>query len=352
MKIVHIIPSFRFGGIETMIVNIANYQSETNDVYILVLMDQVESSLVERLSSRVHFICTRRKAKSLSIIPLLKFNYWLWKIQPDIIHIHDASLARFIIHKFLDKAILTLHTTFYRKVQHRYCYHKIKKIYAISYAVQKNLLNYLNRQSSVVCDGIDVDKIKKHSVVKLDKKYFSMVQVSRLDHEQKGQHLLIQAISKLKEKKGIPILLDFIGSGRSFDYLKKLAQELNVQNCIRFLGSKTQDYIFDHLCEYDLFVQPSIFEGFGLTVAEAMAAKVPVLVSANEGPLEIINGGKCGYTFQNGNVEDLVNQIRKIIEQGRSSEMIEAAYERVRTYYNVKGTAECYLDEYRKILHD
>ena len=55
-----------------------------------------------------------------------------------------------------------------------------------------------------------------------------------------------------------------------------LVQEYNLNSYISFLGSKDTHYIEQHLKDYDLLVQPSRIEGFGLTVAEAMAAKVPV----------------------------------------------------------------------------
>lgn len=54
---------------------------------------------------------------------------------------------------------------------------------------------------------------------------------------------------------------------------------------------KNQEWIYHNLCNFDLFIQPSRFEGFGLTVAEAIAAKVTVLVSNIQGPMEIIDDG-------------------------------------------------------------
>lgn len=103
---------------------------------------------------------------------------------------------------------------------------------------------------------------------------------------------------------------------------------------------------YDHLCNYDLFVQPSIYEGFGLTVAEAMAARVPVLVSSGQGPEEVIGNGKCGYVFKNGDQTDCAAKIRIFLEGKDDKSLVESAYERVWKLYNIKVTVQTYLDKY------
>jgi glycosyltransferase involved in cell wall biosynthesis len=101
-------------------------------------------------------------------------------------------------------------------------------------------------------------------------------------------------------------------------------------------------------------VQPSRFEGFGLTVVEAMAALVPVLVSDIEGPMELMGNGKAGYFFQADDYEDCAGKILDIIRLSKEEEFIDnrkkiAAYARGR--YDITLTAARYLDEYRKVIH-
>ncbi len=55
-----------------------------------------------------------------------------------------------------------------------------------------------------------------------------------------------------------------IGKGDSLEHLQKLAEDRNMTGRIVFVGSKEQSYIASHLRDYDLFVQPSRKEGFGL----------------------------------------------------------------------------------------
>ena len=139
-----------------------------------------------------------------------------------------------------------------------------------------------------------------------------------------------------------------MGGGKS--QLMKLTHELHLEDHVIFEGLKEQAWIYENLCRYDLFIQPSRYEGFGLTVAEAISAKVPVLVSNIEGPLEIIDGGRLGLTFENENVEDCANKILEFVKQGRNETIIEQAYQYVCEHYDVSVTAHKYLNVYRSIL--
>ena len=90
-----------------------------------------------------------------------------------------------------------------------------------------------------------------------------------------------------------------------------------------FLVKQTQDYVAAHLTDYDLFVQPSRWEGFGLTVAEAMAAGVPVLVSEGQGPAEVNTRQPLWLAFAM-EMPTLTAQIRLIKENYGRSEWTKA----------------------------
>ena len=97
-------------------------------------------------------------------------------------------------------------------------------------------------------------------------------------------------------------------------------------------------------------MHPSRFEGFGLTVAEAMAAKIPVVVSNVPALLEVVDNGQCGYIFESNDYQSLANIIEKVI-RNYDLGIIERAYERVKNTYDVSITARRYLEEYGKVSH-
>lgn len=342
MKIVHVTWALKLGGLETMLVNIANYQVNYAKVIIIVINKAYDVELIEKIDNNVQVIFLNRIIDSKNLSSLIKLNQLLFKIRPNVIHSHAPRIGMVLFpFIFKHKLFYTVHDVgIDRKYFKNYNQHKLA---SISKCVQKDLLERLQINSKVIYNGVLIENIKKKSKGKQNSN-FRIVQVSRLMHEKKGQHILIEAISKLKYSGITDIEVDIIGEGNSEYFLKGLVKSLGLIN-INFLGAKRYSYINDHLCDYDLLVQPSLFEGFGLTVVEAMAAKVPVLVSDVDGPMEIIDSGKFGYSFKSGSSNDCAEKIRLIMSND-NSEMVKLAYNRALTEFNVETTAKKYFEYY------
>ncbi len=367
MKIVHINWQLTFGGIETMLVNIANCQvAEGHEVTVLLINELYERTLVEKLDKRVKFMTMGRKRKSRSPMFLFKLNKTLMKIHPDVIHLHGSGLYGFLLRRRLSRvACATLHALPHGAVRRAgfaswaFLWNALKaggnvclidvvpRVFAISQAVHDELLSRYGVESTVVSNGIVTKNfLERPSLPPKDK--FHIVMVGRLEHDKKGQDLLIKAVAQMSDPN---IMVDFIGYGQSMDYLQNLTQELELTKQVHFLGKQTQEHIATHLKDYDLFVQPSRYEGFGLTVAEAMAAQVPILVSAGQGPAEVCCGETYGWVFENGNVGDLVEKISYIQQNYLLAlEKAKRAKDYVHQTYDVAETARRYVVGYRKPL--
>ena len=343
MKIVHITYGFGLGGIETMLHNIANEQVKLgHEIHIIVINDIVNDELKSTLASEIHFHCLKRKVGSKNPFFIFSLNTLLFNIHPDVIHLHYSSIARYIFLGYLKKKLCVTQHDVCNKQNSEYLYLS-KKIFAISDIVKKDILKWTGLDSEVVLNGIEPGSIKTSCGKQHSK--FRIVQVSRLMHEKKGQHILIEAVGHLILKGYSEISLDLIGDGESMGYLKQLVSNLRIEGYVNFLGAKDQSYIFKHLCEYDLYVQPSIYEGFGLTVAEGMAANVPVLVSAGQGPAEVTCGNLYGWTFENANAEDLAAKIKYIYDNyDEAMDKANNALSYVQKTYDVSVTASKYLE--------
>jgi len=343
MKICHLIFSFTTGGAETMLVDIMNEQCKTEEIHLVVVNNIYNKDVLKKISDRVKIHLIKRKSGSRSIIPIIELNITLYNIKPDFIHCHNFELAKIIFTNLLNFKIgLTVHDVYVSTS----CHNKYHKLFAISKAVQKAIKDRSGYDSIVVLNGINFSKFKKKYNYK--SKIYKIVQVSSLNYEKKGQDIIIKAMNILVNKMKITdIRIDFIGEGESEDYLKILVKEYNLEEYINFLGLKTREYLYNNLHNYDLLLQPSRYEGFGLTVVEAMAAKVPVLVSNIHGPIEIIQGGKYGDWFESENIDDCANKIYQLYsDKNQILNKTKVAYEYSLNKYSVKQTAFRYLKLY------
>ena len=364
MKVVHIFWSLTYGGIETMLVNIANAQAvECADVHVCIINDLYKEDLIKSFRGDVTLHFLHRKYKSKGIGFIFKLNKLLMQLQPDAIHLHGSRLYTFLWRKRLSRvASVTLHDLPTGSVRRGglvgrlfpflfdsgnvYHIDNVPRVFAISEAVKDELWKNYGVKSAVVCNGI----LTRNFALRQEREHgnpLRIVMVSRLEHDKKGQDLLIEAAAKLNGS----VHVDLIGEGSSREFLESLVKKLNAESIVSFLGVKPQPYIAEHLADYDLFVQPSRWEGFGLTVAEAMAANVPVLVSAGQGPAEVTCGNKFGWTFENGNSNDLAEKIKYLYDNyDEAMDKANSALNYVQNTYDVSVTARKYLDNYTKCL--
>ena len=346
MKIAHIHWSLGTGGIETMLPDIVNEQAKTNDVALVIINDWVEPSILAKVDqSIVKVVLLNRHEGSKNPMSIVKLNLFLMKFRPDIIHTHAYRIINLVVYPW-GKRVRTIHSTYNNCVE----YPKFDKLISISKAVQ-DFTNNQGFESVVADNGITVNRIQKCKNKPFTDGILHFIQVSRLHIEQKGQDILLRALGILKNERGINnFKMHFVGNGGDKAQLVEMTHELHLDDEVVFEGLKDQAWVYENLCNYDLFIQPSRYEGFGLTVAEAIAAKLPVLVSNIDGPLEIINGGKLGLTFENEDVTDCADKIQKFIEQGRNSKQVEEAYQYVCENYDVSVTAQKYLEVYKSVL--
>lgn len=343
MKICHILWSLTTGGIETMLINIINEQVKTERVMLVVVNDLVDPELLRQLSPDCRVVLLGRKAGSRNPLKILKLNVLIARFRPDVIHHHSPRSSRLIFTRC--PTVRTIHNTCLDCDE----YGRMDALYAISRSVREYTAAQ-GFESIVVMNGIPLGSIARKTTDERPDGLFHIVQVGRLLFSQKGQDLAVEAMDELVNRRGISELrLHFIGDGEDREALESMINEKGLAEYVKLEGLRSREYIFSHLKDFDLFLQPSRFEGFGLTVAEACAACVPVLISELEGPYEIIDGGRYGMTFRSGDVGDMADKIESIYRDGYDRAMIDGAYRRVMEHYDVGATARAYLDAYRRL---
>jgi glycosyltransferase involved in cell wall biosynthesis len=344
MKITHIILSLQSGGAEHMLIDIMHEQLKLgHKLKLIVVNHQIDQKIKTFIDKKIKVVAIKRPEGSRNLYYFIKLYLLLYINKSTIIHCHNISLGSILKFYYRNK-IVTVHDIGKYSPQLKY----FNKVIAISIAVKSDLLNKGNCESDVIHNGIKTSLINLGRKEKQDD--IKLVQISRLKHDKKGQDILINAIFKLvQETKHKNIKCYFIGEGPSEVYLKEYVKKLALEKNIIFLGLKDRFYVYENLYKYDILVQPSRYEGFGLTIVEAMAAKVPVLVSDIEGPMEVIRSGEIGEYFNNEDINNLSEKLIHMI-QFRNNKKVNLAYEFTRSNYDIKNTAYKYIEEYKGII--
>lgn len=349
MKIVHCIFTMVTGGAQMLVVDILNSLSNCNDVSLIIVNDYYDSDVIKMLNSNINVCIIKRKIGSKNPIPILKLNRIVYILKPDIFHCHESNIIRLFLFKAF-KTILTIHDVgienFYEN--------KYDKLVSISKCVSQDVNDRKNIKSTIINNGIAFEKFRRRiNFLLLNTEKFYIIQVSTLFHKKKGQDILIAAVHKLVKIYKLPIDLTFIGSGDSLEFLKQMTEDLDMKSSIHFKGTQPRNWIINNLSNYHLLVQPSRYEGFGLTVVEGIAAGIPVLASNVDGPKDILDKWKNLFLFESDDVDDCVNKITTIYNFYISNEIqskIEDVYNKVYEKYKIDNMLSGYYQIYSQLM--
>ena len=319
-------PSFERGGVEENLKNlINNFSNELN----LHLISSLESSKSRKIFKKRCHIHNTKKISLLKFLPkrinlaissmailfkLIKKN----KKKNLIIHSMQSNVAAIIICLILRVKIVIRNSE--------------DPIYSTIYSENK-VFSYLFFLSKIVfynlCDGIITNSIGSGRSLKLfllnktkvqaiynpylrkknNKKFKKeriIINIGRF-RKQKNQLLLIRAFSKFNYKiKGYKLYL--IGDGILKNRLIEEAEKLGIKEKVYFIGwvKNTSKYIK----KAKLFVLPSLYEGLGNVLIDAINFNVPCIsTNCKSGPNEILMNNKGGFIIRNKDETDLYKKM-------------------------------------------
>jgi glycosyltransferase involved in cell wall biosynthesis len=99
------------------------------------------------------------------------------------------------------------------------------------------------------------------------------------------------------------------------EYTRQLERLADGLNTVKFCGTYPREKSADVYSKMDVLVVPSLWYDFPLIIHEAFATKMPVIATDLGGMAETVSHEVNGLLFERGNVEDLVNQIQRIVNE-------------------------------------
>jgi glycogen(starch) synthase len=209
----------------------------------------------------------------------------------------------------------------------------------------------------VIPNGVDASKFKLPDFTPEEKAAFRaryaapeekiIFFVGRMVRE-KGVQVLIEALPKVRWGYHDAKLL--ICGGGQREHLVNLAAYLGMERHVYFAGFVPDDDLMKIYSIIDIACFPSLYEPFGIVALEAMAARVPVVVSDGGGLPEVVENHITGITTYAGNPNSLADGLLKLLhEPETAARMVETAYERVQTTFNWHTIARQTISVYDRV---
>lgn len=174
-----------------------------------------------------------------------------------------------------------------------------------------------------IYNGIDIERFRRAStitktVLGLREGIATIGTVCRLDEPTKGLAVLLKALAQLNQRLDIPpFQFLIVGEGPSAEILHRLSKELGLCEIVVFAGSRCDvEHILPLL---DLFVLPSLREGFGIALVEAMAAGCPVVSTMVGGIPEVVQSGRTGVLVPPGDFNALADALAELLKDRSKS---------------------------------
>lgn len=331
-KVLFILPSLGIGGLERVQVTIANKLVENGyDVTVMIL--EPADTMKDELDERVHFLYKPPKTHLGNRIPYIRHRFYddgMWETRATAKQLYqyyvgderyDAEIAFFRglpikiisgssnkdarrlawVHNDFRKAIGYLNN--FKSMQQVFeAYKSMNHIICVSDQAKCGFIEAIGDTGNLttIYNMLPVEKICQNATEKprihVRKGRFHIALVGRLLDSAKGQKRMVSVVSRLRDE-GKDISLVLVGGGPDEQALKQLIRHHHADGYITMVGSQRNPY--PYIKEADLLVCASYFEGYNLTVAEALILGVPVLSTDCTGPNEILDYGKYGMIVEN-----------------------------------------------------
>jgi glycosyltransferase involved in cell wall biosynthesis len=282
----------------------------------------------------------------------------LKEFKPDIIHVHTPFVLGILGTIFAQllhvPLVSTYHTLFsqgavYLSPRRMFSRARLSKIDSIqdeqslmAQIIWKLQIIFFNISDAVIAPTqVIADTLKKQGIktkmrvlpsgldsTKFTEKtaYTSTMRVLHLGRLglEKSTDVILKAFSQVIKKLPKAQLI-IAGDGPAKVKLQRITRELHLQNNVTFLGQINNNDAPALYRSCDVFTTASTFETQGLVLLEAMLSGLPVVAAAVNAPCELIEPGKNGYLFKEGNdtqcAEQLISLLKKpaLIKMGKNA---------------------------------
>jgi glycosyltransferase involved in cell wall biosynthesis len=162
--------------------------------------------------------------------------------------------------------------------------------------------------------------------------------------ERKGQQHLLRAFADLRTNCEYPVTLTLVGTGDIEPLLRRLAEDLEVSHVVNFIGVISSEEMPRVYRQADVFVLPSQNEGMAISLLEAMAAGLPVVVTDTGGTAELVQEDANGLIVPWQNVDALSKSLAMLVRDGQARGRMGRQSRLIATRFSWSAVADKYLE--------
>lgn len=176
-----------------------------------------------------------------------------------------------------------------------------------------------------------------------------VVTVARLT-EQKGIRYAIDAFALIREATS-DVRYVVVGDGELRQELELQVRASGLTDLVHFLGWRDDTDAL--LAQCDVFLLPSLWEGFGIALLEAMAHRLPIVCSRVGATPEIVMDGETGYLVEAGNPPSIADGLTKLLnDPEKARRMGEAGRQRLESVFSLQSMIDQTAAVYHRLLRE
>jgi len=226
----------------------------------------------------------------------------------------------------------------------------LANILTVSEAARNDISRDFNipaHKFKVVPNGINTDIF--FPIPEIEQEKNRIIVTNSADMPLKGLNYLLKAVAQISRRRDIKLIV--IGSPKKKGIIVKLIRELGIGHLVEFTGRIDEHEFVRQYARAAIAVVPSVYEGFGLPVGEAMACGVPVVSTSGGALPEVV--GEAGILVPPADAPALSDAITSLIDNPeRARELGRAGYNRVQQHFTWQRAAQKTVAVYREAIRD
>jgi glycosyltransferase involved in cell wall biosynthesis len=212
----------------------------------------------------------------------------------------------------------------------------------------RNTFKVPQKKIRVVYNGIDTEMFRELNGER--KENGRLLVVANTQDRKKGVVYLLGALRLLREDMDVKLTIVDRGAPDN-EYTPALVDRFGLNGSVEFTGRLNLEELVEYYARAEIAVVPSLYEGFCLPAAEAMACGLPVVATTAGALPEVVDDGKCGILVPPRDHHALAGALKRLLsDKDLRQTMGKEGRERVERLFTWEEAARRTVDVYREVL--